>query len=44
MQEDGRGKIIPPSFLSFVGQAGSGPALMSGPGLAQTKKQRELLG
>jgi hypothetical protein len=40
MQEDGRGKIIPPCF-SFLGQAGSGPALISGPGPAQTKRSRE---
>jgi hypothetical protein len=30
----------PDVFLSFVGQASSGPTLMSRPGLAQTKKKR----
>jgi hypothetical protein len=46
MQEDGRGKIIPPkkkkkTCFSFLGWAGSGPALMTGPGSAQTKRNRE---
>jgi len=40
MQEDGRGKIITPPF-SFLGRASSGPALMFGPGLAQTQINRE---
>jgi hypothetical protein len=34
MQVDRRGKIIPPRFVSFLGQAGSGLAMMFGPGPA----------
>jgi len=44
MHEDGRGKIIPPLFCFFLGQAGAGLALMSGTAPAQTKKQKEQLG
>jgi len=40
-EEEERGKIIPPPCFFFLGQAGSGPALMSGPGPARTQRSRE---